>query len=78
MKLSNKQKGILALIGLSIFFTNYGFEQIKTSIASNILTLEMFFAVLIGLVIYQEVPSLKEIIGGVLILFSVIQMNRLE
>jgi len=72
---------IILLSGLAnvlmIFFTNYGFEHIKTSIAANILTLEMFFAVLIGLMIYREIPSLKEIIGGVLILFSVIQMNKL-
>jgi len=73
---------IILLSGLAnvlmIFFTNYGFEHIKTSIAANILTLEMFFAVLIGLIIYQEVPSIKEIIGGVFILLSVIQMNKLE
>ena len=63
---------------LMIFFTNYGFEHVKTSIASNILTLEMFFAVLIGFLFFREIPSLKEIFGGVLILFSVIQMNKLE
>lgn len=73
---------IILLSGLAnvlmIFFTNYGFEHVKTSIASNILTLEMFFAVLIGLLFYREIPSLKEIIGGILILFSVIQMNKIE
>lgn len=73
---------IIMLSGLAnvlmIFFTNYGFEHVKTSVASNILTLEMFFAVLIGLLIYQEIPSMKEIIGGVFILFSLIQMNKIE
>jgi len=73
---------IILLSGLAnvlmIFFTNYGFEHVKTSIASNILTLEMFFAVLIGLAFYLEIPSLKETLGGILILFSVIQMNKLE
>lgn len=73
---------IILLSGLAnvlmIFFTNYGFEHVKTSIAANILTLEMFFAVLIGLIIYREVPSIKEILGGILILFSVVQMNKLE
>lgn len=63
---------------LMIFFTNYGFEHVKTSIASNILTMEMFFAVLIGLAVYKEFPTMKEAIGGILILFSVIQMNKLE
>ncbi|MEK7597093.1 MAG: DMT family transporter [Patescibacteria group bacterium] len=73
---------IVSIAGLAnvlmIFFTNYGFEHIKTSIAANILTLEMFFAVLIGLMFYREIPNLKEIFGGILILFSVIQMNKLE
>ncbi|MEK7633756.1 MAG: DMT family transporter [Patescibacteria group bacterium] len=73
---------IVSIAGLAnvlmIFFTNYGFEHIKTSIAANILTLEMFFAVLIGLLFYSEIPSLKEALGGILILFSVMQMNKLE
>jgi drug/metabolite transporter (DMT)-like permease len=73
---------IILLSGLAnvlmIFFTNYGFEHVKTSIASNILTLEMVFAVIIGFMIYREVPGVKEIIGGALIVFSVIQMNKLE
>lgn len=73
---------VISIAGLlnimMVFFTNYGFEHVKTSIASNILTLEMFFAVIIGFVIYREVPSIKDFIGGALILFSVIHMNRLE
>jgi len=63
---------------IMIFLTNYGFEKIQTVVASNILTLEMFFAVLIGFLFFREIPSLKEMLGGVLILFSVIQMNKLE
>jgi len=63
---------------LIINFTNYGFEKIKTSIASNILTLEMFFAVIFGFLFYKEIPSTKELIGALLILLSVIQMNKLE
>ncbi|MCX6068450.1 MAG: DMT family transporter, partial [Chloroflexi bacterium] len=61
-----------------INLTNFGFEKIQTSLASNILTLEMLFAVLFGLFIYREVPSAKEWLGGIFILLSVIQMNKLE
>ena len=61
-----------------IFLTNYGFEHIKTSIASNVLTLEMFFAVFIGFIFYREIPSWKDLSGAALILFSVIKMNQLE
>src|SRR3989339_459652 len=85
MPINNWNESVLFIILLSglanvlmIFFTNYGFEKVKTSIASNILTLEMFFALLIGFIFYRELPNLKETLGGVLILFSVIQMNKLE
>jgi len=61
-----------------IFFTNYGFEHVENSMASNILTLEMVFAVMIGFMIYREVPNIKDILGGALILLSVIQMNKLK
>lgn len=75
---------LLVVLGAGIFnlanllLTNYGFARVKAVLASNILALESIFAVLIGLLIYQEIPTLKEITGGVLILFSVIKMNRLE
>ncbi|KKP67475.1 MAG: hypothetical protein UR68_C0010G0009 [Candidatus Roizmanbacteria bacterium GW2011_GWA2_35_19] len=85
LPLSNWSYGVVFMIILSglanvlmIFFTNYGFEHVKTSIASNILTLEMFFAVIFGFLIFKEIPTVKEIFGGALILFSVIKMNKLE
>ncbi len=73
---------IVIIAGLAntimIFLTNYGFEKIQTVIAANILTLEMFFAVIFGFLFFREIPSAKDVIGAVLILFSVIQMNKLE
>lgn len=63
---------------LMIFLTNYGFEKVSTIIASNILTMEMFFAVIFGFMFFREVPTFKDVVGGLLILFSVIQMNKLE
>ena len=73
---------IVSIAGLAnvlmIFFTNYGFEKVSTIVASNLLTLEMFFAVLFGFLFFREIPSVKEFFGGILILFSVVQMNKLE
>lgn len=63
---------------LLVLFTNYGFEKVQTSIASNILTLEMFFAVILGFMFYREIPTAKDMLGGIFILFSVFQMNKLE
>lgn len=39
---------------------------------------EAFFAVILGLVFYKEVPAIKELLGGLLIIFSAYQMNRLS
>lgn len=73
---------ILLISGLSnmimIFLTNYGFEKVSTITASNILTMEMFFAVIFGFLFFREIPGLRETLGGIVILFSVIQMNKLE
>lgn len=45
MNFSNKQKGILALIGLAFTYASFG---------------EMFFAVIISFMIYREIPSIKD------------------
>lgn len=73
---------IIVIAGLAnvlmMLFTNIGFEKVQTSLASNILTLEMFFAVIFGFLFYHEVPAAKEIGGGLLILLSIVQMNKLD
>ena len=63
---------------INLFLTNYGFQHVKAVLASNLLTFESVFAVTLGFLFYQEIPSIKELIGGVLIMASVIRMNRLE
>lgn len=75
---------ILAVIGAGIFnignvfLTNYGFQKIEAVLASNILTLESVFAVLLGFLFYKEVPIAKDLLGGFVIALSVIAMNKLE
>lgn len=73
---------VIILAGLAnvviILLTNFGFHKVNAVMASNILTLESVFAVLIGFLFYHELPILKELIGGALIISSVIQMNKLE
>lgn len=63
---------------INIFLINYGFKNVKVVLASNILTLESIFALILAAIFYKELPSLKELLGGALIIGSVIQMNRLE
>lgn len=62
----------------NLLLTNYGFARVEAVLAGNILSLESIFAVLIGFLFFNELPNLKELIGGTLILFSVIQMNKIE
>lgn len=71
--------GISAIFNvLVLFLINYGFEHVKPFLASNILTLEAFFAIILGFLIYKEVPMMKDIVGGILIIISVVGMNYIE
>jgi drug/metabolite transporter (DMT)-like permease len=47
-------------------------------LASNILTLESVFALILAFIFYKELPTMKELIGGIIILGSVIGMNQLK
>jgi drug/metabolite transporter (DMT)-like permease len=70
---------VAGLVNIALMFlTNYGFDKIKTSVASNILTMEMFFAVILGLLFFKEIPNTKEFVGAFLILVSVLKMNQLK
>ena len=75
---------LLAVVGagifniMNVFLTNYGFQKIEAVLASNLLTLESVFAVFFGFLFYKETPFVKELLGGVVIVLSVIGMNKLE
>lgn len=74
--------GVLIIASLfnvvNLYLTNYGFEHVKVAVAGNILTLEVVFALLYSLFLFQEVPILREIIGGALIVTSVYLVNKSE
>jgi drug/metabolite transporter (DMT)-like permease len=81
----NWQLPILAAIfftaffnAVNIFLINYGFRRVKAVLAGNILTLEAIFALVLAFIFFRELPTLKELTGGLLIIASVIQMNKLE
>lgn len=62
----------------NLWLTNYGFKHVEAVLAGNILSLEVVFALLLGLIFYREIPTLKELIGGSIIVFSVYRMNKLQ
>lgn len=74
--------GVLVVASLfnvvNLLLTNYGFEHVKVAVAGNILTLEVIFALLYSLFLFQEIPVLREVVGGTLILISVYLVNKTE
>jgi len=68
--------GIFNILNMNLI--NYGFQHVEAVLASNILTLESVFAVALGIVFYREIPSIKELLGGAIIVLSVIGMNKAE
>lgn len=60
----------------NLYLSNYGFGRVAVGIAGTIITLEVVFALLYGMFLYGEMPLLRELVGGALIVFSVWQINR--
>ena len=61
----------------STFFENFGFENLNVILGNQILMLSTVFALINGLVFYQEMINLPEFIGGILIFSSVWMGNKL-
>lgn len=66
--------GFLNAFGM--FLTNYVFNRVEAIIANNFLTLSTVFALIFGFIFFQELPTLKELLGGAIIVTSVILMNQ--
>lgn len=63
---------------LNLTLTNYGFNKVKVAVAGNILTLETVIALGYSIFLFQETPILQELVGSILVLLSVWQVNKLE
>lgn len=71
--------GIAALFNVAtLFLTNYGFQKIPAVLASNLIMLEVLFALLISIAFYNEFPTIKEVAGGILIIYSAYRMNKIK
>jgi len=73
---------VLVIAGLSnvaiAFLVSYGFARVKAVLANNIIQLDIPLSILLAFIFYQELPVFRELIGGGIIVTSVILMNRLE
>lgn len=74
----------LAVLGAGIvnvayqMAVNYGFQKVQAVLANNLLTLSPLFSILLGLMFYAEIPTLKESIAGAIIIISAYKMNKLH
>lgn len=74
---------LLLLVGgvvmaFNLVLTNYGFANVPAVLGNNLLNLEAMFGIIFGFLFFSEMVSFKELVGGVLIVFSVIKMNKEE
>jgi len=60
------------------FLMNYGFSRADAVLASNIIALDPVFASFFAFLVFREVPRLRELLGGILIISSAILMHHLE
>lgn len=59
----------------NLFFVNYGFEHVDAVRAGNLLNLESAWGLLFGFLLYQEWPTWLGLLGGIIIVASVVGMN---
>ena len=59
-----------AFIAINVLAIQYGFQKVDAITAGAVLNMEIVFAILLGYFAYGEVLSLREMIGGLLIVSS--------
>lgn len=67
---------VVGMVVLNAAGSQFGFQHLSSSLATSITSLEALWALVIGYVVYAEQPSLRVIIGGSIILVSVVAMTR--
>lgn len=66
------------LIAVNVELANYGFKRIPAMVGGNLMTSELVFILILGYLIYGEVPTLRAAIGGGIIATSVILLTYFE
>ncbi len=65
------------VVSLAYILSLYGYKVVETQKASIILLCEVVFGIIVGFLIYREIPEPKTIIGGILI-FSALVISNLK
>lgn len=64
--------------GIFVLMANYGFSRVDSILANNILATQSIFGLAIGVILYREMIGVKEIVGGTLIISSIILFNAVS
>mgnify|MGYP003321046939 CR=1 FL=1 len=67
---------ITTALGHTLFLNSFSHFRIST--ASIISSIQPLFGVLLGILFLNEIPGVKSIIGGVLILITILMESRLS
>jgi drug/metabolite transporter (DMT)-like permease len=57
---------------------NYGYKRVDAIVGNNISLLKVVFAAIIGGIFFHEMITIQEILGGIIIIIAVVQMNKLS
>lgn len=78
-------KNILIALGLTVFCTllghsifSWGLKYEKAAFVSTSKLLEPVFASILGVIVFNEIPSLTSILGGIMIIIGIVFMCREE
>lgn len=63
---------------VALFLVNVGFRHVDGVLAANLLALESAFALFWGFMLYEEIPSVSELLGGVLIIVSSVGLTKIR
>lgn len=65
-----------AALGVAAYYTAvYGYKYVEAQKASLILLTEIIFVFILGLLFFDEAPTIKTIVGGILVIFASILPN---
>lgn len=68
--------GLLNAVGLVVI--NYALGHIEIVLSNNIFALQPVFGVVVGVLLYQDVITIWEILGGLIIVGSLLGMNQAD
>ena len=61
---------------LALLFTNYGYKYLDVITAGTISYVDTAFGIIISIILYKEIPTIKEAFGGLLIVASALFIHH--